>query len=78
VAKAIESAVASFRGRPDDPATFDALHELVEAQAFRLAFWRVAQDEINYRRFFDINDLAALRQESDKVSTRPTASSCSS
>ncbi|MBC8023258.1 MAG: malto-oligosyltrehalose synthase, partial [Burkholderiales bacterium] len=67
VAKAIEKAVAAFRGRPDDPATFDALHDLLEAQAFRLAFWRVAQDEINYRRFFDINDLAALRQENDSV-----------
>src|SRR5204863_6498729 len=35
----------------------------LEAQAYRLAFWRVASDEINYRRFFDINDLAALRME---------------
>src|SRR5690554_8015060 len=39
------------------------LHDLLEAQAYRLAFWRTAADEINYRRFFDINDLAALRQE---------------
>ena len=35
------------------------------AQAYRLAYWRVAADEINYRRFFDINDLAALRMEHD-------------
>ncbi|MFL6652387.1 MAG: malto-oligosyltrehalose synthase, partial [Sulfurifustaceae bacterium] len=41
----------------------DALHELLEGQAYRVAFWRVASDEINYRRFFDINDLAALRME---------------
>jgi (1->4)-alpha-D-glucan 1-alpha-D-glucosylmutase len=39
------------------------LHALLEAQAYRLAHWRVAADEINYRRFFDINDLAALRME---------------
>jgi (1->4)-alpha-D-glucan 1-alpha-D-glucosylmutase len=45
----------------------DALHELLEAQAYRLAFWRVAADEINYRRFFDINELAALRVESEPV-----------
>ena len=39
------------------------LHEILEAQAYRLANWRVAFDEINYRRFFDINELAALRME---------------
>ncbi|HSW84126.1 MAG TPA: malto-oligosyltrehalose synthase, partial [Usitatibacter sp.] len=57
----------SFRGRSDDPASFDALHELLERQPYRLAYWRVAQDDINYRRFFDINDLAALRQENPAV-----------
>ncbi|HEY3634957.1 MAG TPA: malto-oligosyltrehalose synthase [Caldimonas sp.] len=45
----------------------EALHELLEAQAWRLANWRVASDEINYRRFFDINSLAALRMESRAV-----------
>ena len=34
---------------------------------YRLSFWRVASDEINYRRFFDINDLAAIRVESPEV-----------
>ena len=67
VAQAIEHAVRSFEGRSDDPASFDALHDLIEHQPFRLAYWRVAQDEINYRRFFDINDLAALRQENEAV-----------
>ena len=43
-----------------------ALHALLEAQAFRLAYWRVASDEINYRRFFDVNDLAALRMEDER------------
>ncbi len=45
----------------------DALHALLEAQAYRLAFWRVASDEINYRRFFDVNGLAALRVEDEAV-----------
>ena len=54
-------------GNPGDPASFDALHELLEAQAFRLAYWRVASDDINYRRFFDVNDLAALRVENEAV-----------
>jgi (1->4)-alpha-D-glucan 1-alpha-D-glucosylmutase len=39
------------------------LHRLLEKQAYRLAFWKVAVDEINYRRFFNINSLAGLRQE---------------
>jgi (1->4)-alpha-D-glucan 1-alpha-D-glucosylmutase len=43
------------------------LHALLEKQVYRLAYWRVAGDEINYRRFFDINDLAGLRIEDDKV-----------
>ena len=34
---------------------------------YRLAYWRVAADDINYRRFFDVNDLAALRMENDAV-----------
>src|SRR5262249_28314888 len=36
-------------------------------QAYRLAFWRVAAEEINYRRFFDINELAAIRMELPEV-----------
>jgi (1->4)-alpha-D-glucan 1-alpha-D-glucosylmutase len=43
--------------------SFDALHRLIEEQAYRLAYWRVAAHEINYRRFFDINDLAGLNME---------------
>ena len=44
-----------------------ALHRLLEKQHYRLAFWRVASDEINYRRFFEITDLAALRAEDKAV-----------
>jgi (1->4)-alpha-D-glucan 1-alpha-D-glucosylmutase len=50
-----------------DPASFETLDALLDAQAYRLAFWRVAGDEINYRRFFDINELAALRVEEPAV-----------
>lgn len=64
---ALDRAVAHLAGRPGDPASFDPLHELLEAQAFRLAYWRVASDDINYRRFFDVNDLAALRVENEPV-----------
>ncbi|MGU3406954.1 malto-oligosyltrehalose synthase [Methylobacterium brachiatum] len=49
-----------FKGRPD---SFGPLHRLLEAQAYRLAHWRVASSDINYRRFFDVNSLAGLRVE---------------
>ncbi|HWB49858.1 MAG TPA: malto-oligosyltrehalose synthase [Stellaceae bacterium] len=62
-AAAIEAAVRSWHGKPGDPASFRPLHRLLEAQAYRLAYWRVAADEINYRRFFNINDLAGIRVE---------------
>jgi (1->4)-alpha-D-glucan 1-alpha-D-glucosylmutase len=59
--------VAKFNGDVNDPKSFGLLHQLIKAQAFRLAYWRVAADDINYRRFFDINDLAALRMEREEV-----------
>jgi (1->4)-alpha-D-glucan 1-alpha-D-glucosylmutase len=67
VQQAIERAVEEINGRPGDPRSFDALDELLNAQAYRLAFWRVAAEEINYRRFFDVNHLAAIRQEEGEV-----------
>lgn len=63
----VEQCLAGFEGRPGHPESFDPLHELMEAQAWRLAHWRVAGDDINYRRFFDVHDLAALRMESEAV-----------
>ena len=56
-----------LNGTPGDSQSFDALHGLLEAQAYRLAFWRVSGEEINYRRFFDINDLVGLRMENPRV-----------
>jgi len=43
------------------------LHGLLDDQAYRLAYWRVAADEINYRRFFNINSLAGIRVEEPEV-----------
>ena len=63
----VEENVATFNGAGTEATRFDLLHELLEAQAFRLSYWRVASDEINYRRFFDINDLAGLRTENLEV-----------
>ncbi|MBI3299464.1 MAG: malto-oligosyltrehalose synthase [Elusimicrobia bacterium] len=63
----LEERLAALNGRPGDPRSFDALHELHEAQNYRLAHWRVAAHEINYRRFFNINSLAAIRMEDERV-----------
>ncbi len=63
----IRSALVALNGTPGEASSFDALHGLLERQAWRLAYWRVASDEINYRRFFDINDLAGLRVENEAV-----------
>ncbi len=63
VRRAIDAAVSLFNGTPGSPASFDLLDQLLTAQSYRLAFWQVAGEEINYRRFFAINELAAIRQE---------------
>ncbi len=60
VAAFIELNVQLFNGRVGEPESFDRLDRLLQAQSYRLCHWRAASDEINYRRFFDINDLAAL------------------
>lgn len=69
IARHVERAVAIVNGEPGRPDSFDLLHELLEAQAYRLAYWRTAGHEINYRRFFDINALAGLRMEDPDVFT---------
>ena len=59
--------VRTLNGVKGDPHSFDGLDDLLGAQAYRLAHWRVAGEEINYRRFFDINELAAIRMEDPAV-----------
>jgi (1->4)-alpha-D-glucan 1-alpha-D-glucosylmutase len=67
IAEALEQAIIRFNGEKGSPHSFDLLHNLLEDQAYRLSFWRVAAEEINYRRFFDVNDLAAIRMENPGV-----------
>jgi (1->4)-alpha-D-glucan 1-alpha-D-glucosylmutase len=59
--------LAQFNGRPGDPESFNALDRLLAQQFYRLSFWKVASEEINYRRFFNINDLISLRVEDSRV-----------
>ena len=56
-----------FNGTKGDPKSFDLLDGLLNQQIYRLSHWRVATEEINYRRFFDINGLGAIRMEHHDV-----------
>ncbi len=67
VADALGRGLCSLCGEAGDARSFDAMHELLELQAYRLSCWRTAAEEINYRRFFDINTLAAIRVEVPEV-----------
>ncbi|WP_407539197.1 malto-oligosyltrehalose synthase [Deinococcus radiomollis] len=61
IPRAIDAAVRELNADPE------ALDRLVREQNYRLSYWRVASEQINYRRFFDINELAALRMEDPRV-----------
>jgi (1->4)-alpha-D-glucan 1-alpha-D-glucosylmutase len=63
----LDDLARGFDGNPGDLGSWMRLHELLEAQSYRPAYWRVAADEINYRRFFNINDLAGIRVEEREV-----------
>ncbi|MBV6288321.1 malto-oligosyltrehalose synthase [Pseudomonas aegrilactucae] len=65
VAVAIEQVLEHFDATT--PAGFERLHHLLELQHYRLASWRTAADDINWRRFFDVNELGGLRVERPAV-----------
>ncbi|MDF0650626.1 MAG: malto-oligosyltrehalose synthase [Nitrospira sp.] len=67
IARFLDDNVRIFNGTKGDPRSFDLLDALLDEQVYRLADWRVAAEEINYRRFFDINELAAVRMEDEAV-----------
>ncbi len=64
---AFERALEQVNGNPGAPSSFDLLDSMLHEQSYRLSFWQVATEEINYRRFFDVNELAAVRMEEDAV-----------
>jgi (1->4)-alpha-D-glucan 1-alpha-D-glucosylmutase len=67
ICETVETVIRELSGRAGDARSFDALEELLADQPYRLCHWRVAADEINYRRFFDINSLAAICVERPQV-----------
>ena len=63
----IEENIRIFNGEVGNPESFDLLDSLLDEQFFRLSYWKVGNEELNYRRFFTINDLISLRIEEEKV-----------
>ncbi len=67
IARFIDDNVQIINGAKGDPKSFDLMDELLSRQVYRLAYWRVAADEINYRRFFDVNSFGAIKVENPDV-----------
>ena len=63
----IEENIQIFNGEVGKPESFDLLDSLLDEQFFRLSYWKVGNEELNYRRFFTINDLISLRIEDVRV-----------
>jgi (1->4)-alpha-D-glucan 1-alpha-D-glucosylmutase len=63
----LDARLAAWNGRPEAPRTLRPLQRVLAQQAYRLAYWRLAGRLLNYRRFFDIADLVALRIERASV-----------
>ncbi len=63
----IEENLNELNGKLGNPKSFNSLNKILDAQSYRLCHWKVAVEEINYRRFFDINELAAIRVEDKEV-----------
>ncbi|HPQ80370.1 MAG TPA: malto-oligosyltrehalose synthase [bacterium] len=66
----VDAVLKEFNGTAGDSRSFDLLDGLLSKERFRLSFWKVATEEINYRRFFNINELISLRVEDESVLDR--------
>src|SRR5438067_2048992 len=64
---ALNAAIERINGRAGDAESFNALDAVLDAQWYRLAYWRIASETINYRRFFDVTDLVGVRVENPEV-----------
>jgi (1->4)-alpha-D-glucan 1-alpha-D-glucosylmutase len=63
----LDDLLQTFNGIKEVPESFSLLDRLLSEQIFRLSFWKVATEEINYRRFFNINGLICVRVENEAV-----------
>ncbi len=66
----LDKNISLFNGTKGQPESFDLLDELLQQQFYRLSFWKVGTEEINYRRFFYVNELISLRMENEEVFRR--------
>ena len=66
----IDETIKIYNGEPGNPESFNLLDKILRDQNYRLAYWKVANEEINYRRFFNISELISLRMESEQVFNR--------
>ncbi len=64
---ALDRRLERYRGRDGQTGSWRELDALIQRQHWRIAYFRTAADDINYRRFFNINDLAGLRIELPEV-----------
>jgi (1->4)-alpha-D-glucan 1-alpha-D-glucosylmutase len=65
--EALDTTMVRINGQSGDAENFNALDALLDAQWYRLAYWRIASEKINYRRFFDVTDLVGVRVENPEV-----------
>jgi (1->4)-alpha-D-glucan 1-alpha-D-glucosylmutase len=63
----VDTFLPNLNGTPGKAATFDKLHHLLELQHYRLAYWKIGPEELNYRRFFDVTSLVSMRVELPEV-----------
>jgi (1->4)-alpha-D-glucan 1-alpha-D-glucosylmutase len=70
IKESLDNTLDALNGKPGDPASFDNLDSILREQNYRLSYWKVAAEEINYRRFFNINELISLRVEDEDVFRR--------
>jgi (1->4)-alpha-D-glucan 1-alpha-D-glucosylmutase len=63
----IEDNIQFINGEPGKPESYNVLDSLLSEQFFRLSYWKVGNEELNYRRFFTVNDLISLRVEDATV-----------
>jgi (1->4)-alpha-D-glucan 1-alpha-D-glucosylmutase len=63
----LDANLSKFNGTRGKPESFNPLDRLLAQQWYRLSFWKVAAEELDYRRFFNINELISLRMEEEKV-----------
>lgn len=63
----IDDNISEFNGVKGKPETFTLLDNLHTEQLFKLSYWKVANEELNYRRFFTVNDLISVRVEDEQV-----------